>query len=212
MPLLTYFLIGMAVGCFTGIPIGPANLAVIDAAYRYTMRRAIGVALGAAIADAAYAGLGIVGIGPLVIHNPGVPPILYTVSGLVLIVYGALTARAHPVSPAEEHAARPTVPVKQMRSGVTVGLALILLNPAAIVTWVVVVGPYLADATGWQGGAATLGVLFGSFGWFYFVAYLTTHGKRLMGGKAIWITRIVGIVLVAYGLFSIGRAFKYWFF
>ncbi len=210
--MLTYFLIGMAVGCFTGVPIGPANLAVIDAAYRHTIRRAIGVALGAAIADAAYAGLGIVGIGPLVIQNPSVPPILYTISGLVLIVYGALTTRAHPVSPAEEHAPRPTAGSGHMRSGVTVGLALILLNPAAIVTWVVVVGPYLADAERWEGGAATAGVFVGSFGWFYFVAYLTTHGKRLMGGKAIWITRIVGILLIAYGLFSIGRAFRYWFF
>jgi len=210
--LLTFFLIGMAVGCFTGIPIGPANLAVIDAAYRHTMRRAIGVALGAALADSAYAGLGIVGVGPLVVSDPSVPPILFCVSGVVLVVYGALTARAHPVSPADEHAPRPAMPSRQMRSGITVGLALILLNPAAIVTWVVVVGPYLAGADGWEGGAATLGVLFGSFGWFYFVAYLTTHGKRLMGGKAIWITRIVGIVLIAYGFFSIGRALQYWFF
>jgi len=89
-------------------------------------------------------------------------------------------------------------------------LALILLNPAAIVTWVVVVGPYLADATRVEGFAATLGVLVGSFSWFWFVAYLTTHGKRMMGGKAIWITRVVGMALVGYGLFSIGRAVKYW--
>lgn len=209
--MLTYFLIGMAVGCFTGIPIGPANLAVIDAAYRHTMRRAIGVALGAALADAIYAGLGSVGVGPLIVSNPAVPPILFFVSGMVLIVYGALTARAHPVSPADEHAPRPAVPSKQMRSGFTVGLALILLNPAAIVTWVVVVGPYLAGADRWEGAAATIGVPIGSFGWFYFVAYLTTHGKRLMGGRAIWITRIVGIVLIGYGMFSIGRALKYWF-
>lgn len=208
--MLTYFVIGLAIGILTGVPIGPANLAVIDAAYRHTMRRALGVALGAAFGDALYAGVGINGVGPLIVANPAVPPILYCVSGVILAVYGALTVRAQPVSPASTEAPRAPLPSEEVWSGVTVGLALILLNPAAIVTWVVVVGPYLADAHSLEGPAATLGVLVGSFSWFWFVAYLTTHGKRLMGPKAIWITRSVGIALVAYGLFSIGRAIQYW--
>lgn len=209
--MLTYFLIGVAIGCLTGIPIGPANLAVMDAAYRHTMRRATGVAIGAACADSFYAGLGIVGIGPLMIRNPAVPPILFCISGVVLVAYGALTARAQPVSPATADAPRAPHPSKEMWSGVTVGLALILLNPAAIVTWVVLVGPYLAGAESFEGVAAAGGVLFGSFGWFYFVAYLTSHGTKLMGGKAIWITRGVGIVLIGYGFYSIGKAFYIWF-
>jgi arginine exporter protein ArgO len=141
-----------------------------------------------------------------------VPPFLFALSGIILAVYGALTIRAQPVSPAAAEAPRAPLPSQEVWSGVPVGLALILLNPAAIVTWVVVVGPYLADATRVEGFAATLGVLIGSFSWFWFVAYLTTHGKRMMGGKAIWITRVVGIALVGYGLFSIGRAVKYWAF
>jgi arginine exporter protein ArgO len=208
--VLTYFLIGLAIGMFTGIPIGPANLAVIDAAYRHTMRRATGVALGAAAGDLMYAGVGINAIGPIVESNPGIPPVLFFLSGIILAIYGALTARAQAVAPATEHAPRPQEPSKEMWSGVTVGLALILLNPAAIVTWVVVIGPHLAGATHLEGLAATIGVFIGSLGWFYFVAYLTNHGKRLMGGKAIWITRTIGIGLVLYGLFSIGRAIAYW--
>jgi L-lysine exporter family protein LysE/ArgO len=208
--VLTYFLIGVSIGLLTGVPIGPTNLAVIDAAYRHTMRRAMGVAIGAAFADMIYAGVGINAIGPLLVENPGVPPVLYFISGIILAVYGALTVRAQPISPASAEAPRAPLPSKEMWSGVTVGLALIFLNPAAIVTWVVVVGPHLANAEGLEGPAATLGVLVGSFGWFWFVAYLTTHGKRLMGPKAIWITRSVGIALVVYGLFSIGRAAWYW--
>lgn len=210
--MLTYFLIGVLIAVLTGVPIGPANLAVIDAAYRHTMRRAIGVAIGAAIGDMLYAGLGIVGIGPVIIANPAVPPVLYAISGVILVVYGAITVRAQPVSPVDADAPRATLPSQEMWSGVTVGLALILLNPAAIVTWVVVVGPYLADADRLTGLAAVIGVLLGSFAWFWFVAYLTTHGKRIMGARAIWITRIVGIALVGYGLFSFGRAVHYWFF
>jgi arginine exporter protein ArgO len=210
--VVTYLLIGIAIGVLTGVPIGPANLAVIDAAYRHTMRRAMGVALGAAVADMAYAGVGINAVGPMVMADPAVPPILYAISGIILTVYGALTARARPISPAATEAPRAPLPSREIWSGVTVGLALILLNPAAIITWVVVVGPYLADTTKLEGLAATLGVLFGSFGWFNFVGYLTSHGKRVMGGRAIWITRTVGMALVLYGLFSIGRALHYWFF
>jgi arginine exporter protein ArgO len=209
--VLTFLVIGIAIGVLTGVPIGPANLAVIDTAYRHTIRRAMGVAIGAAIGDMAYAGVGINAVGPLVTANAGVPPILYTVSGLILIVYGAITARAQPVTPMSTEAPRAPLPSHEIWSGVTVGLALIILNPAAIITWVVVVGPYLADTNRLEGLAATVGVLIGSFSWFWFVAYLTTHGKRLMGGKAIWITRSVGIALVLYGLFSVGRALHYWF-
>jgi arginine exporter protein ArgO len=174
------------------------------------MRRALGVAGGAAFADMVYAGVGINAIGPLVTANPSVPPVLFCLSGVILAIYGALTVRAQPVSPAATEAPRAPLPSQEVWSGVPVGLALILLNPAAIVTWVVVLGPYLADATRVEGFAATIGVLVGSFSWFWFVAYLTTHGKRMMGGKAIWITRVVGMALVGYGLFSIGRAVKYW--
>jgi arginine exporter protein ArgO len=208
--VLTYFLIGVSIGLLTGVPIGPTNLAVIDAAYRHTMRRAVGVALGAACGDLMYAGVGINAIGPIVEANPGIPPVLFLLSGIILAIYGALTARAQPVSPATEHAPRAHEPSKEMWSGVTVGLALILLNPAAIVTWVVVIGPHLAGASHLEGLAATVGVFIGSLAWFCFVAYLTNHGKRLMGGKAIWITRTIGIGLVLYGLFSIGRAVAYW--
>jgi len=209
--VLTFFLIGLSIGIGTGIPIGPTNLAVIDSAYRHTMRRAIGCAIGAAAGDMMYAGVGINAIGPLVIAHPAVPPLLFCMSGVILVVYGLLTVRAEPVNPVSEHAPKVVEARQEMWSGVTIGLALILLNPAAIVTWVVVVGPHLASADGLEGPAATLGVLVGSFSWFSFVAYLTTHGKRLMGGKAIWITRAVGGGVVLYGLFSVGRAIRFWF-
>ena len=49
--VLMFLLIGIAAGAATGIPIGPVNVAVIDAAYRHTMRRAIAVGFGGAVAD-----------------------------------------------------------------------------------------------------------------------------------------------------------------
>lgn len=210
--MLTYFLIGALIGALTGVPIGPVNVAVIDAAYRHTLRRAIAVGFGGALADGLYSMLGILGVGPILDAYPDVPPILYGLSGAVLLVYGVLTVRSKPLPAVAEVKERAAEPSGEMWSGFWLGLALILLNPAAIVTWVVIVGSFMHDVTTMEGIGATLGVACGSFVWFGFVAYLSNHGKKMLGPKAVWITRIVGYLLIGYALFSMGRAIHYWFF
>ncbi|MDB4963688.1 MAG: Lysine exporter protein [Myxococcales bacterium] len=208
-----FLLIGVAAGVLTGVPIGPANVAVIDAAYRTTFRRAISVALGASIADGLYAGGGVLGVTPLLRAYPSIPPILYAISGLILLVYGFLTARSQPVQPAtpagEPAASDSVVMRKQMWSGFTVGLALILLNPAAIVTWVVIMGSVIPEASRGEGIACAIGVMFGSFGWFALVAYLTQKGKSVLGDKAQWIPRVVGMALMVYAVYLLFKAVKF---
>jgi len=60
-----FVLIGIAAGALTGVPIGPVNVAVIDAAYRHTLRRAIMVGAGGACADGLYSALGLLGVTPV---------------------------------------------------------------------------------------------------------------------------------------------------
>jgi arginine exporter protein ArgO len=203
--LLTYFFIGAALGALTGVPIGPLNVAIIDAAYRHHLRRAIAVALGGAVADLSYASLGILGLGQLLTAHPIVPPILYGVSGIALIIYGILTVRAQPLDPGV--AGQDDVAGKSyFWGGFGMGMALILLNPATLITWVVIVGSAMADTTRSEGLAAAIGIGAGSALWFTTVAHLAHHGKKLLGKKTVWITRIVGVALIGYGLYSIGRA------
>lgn len=207
--MLSYFLLGAGIGAVTGVPIGPVNVAVIDTAYRHHLKRAVAVALGGAIADMLYAFLGIVGVGPVLVRHPNVPPILYALSGVVLVVYGLMTVRAQPTDPTrtttEEDGDKP-----YFWSGFALGAALILLNPATLLTWVVIVGSAMAGVTEQEGTAAALGIGVGSFVWFSFVAFLADRGKRLLGDKTVWITRAVGFALMAYGLFSVGRAIYIW--
>src|SRR5687768_2968988 len=87
-PVLMFLVIGILAGALTGVPIGPVNVAVIDAAYRHTFRRAIAVGLGGAIADGLYAALGVMGVTPFLRTYPNVLVIIYAVSGVVLLVYG----------------------------------------------------------------------------------------------------------------------------
>lgn len=214
-PVLMFLVFGVLAGALTGVPIGPVNVAVIDAAYRHTMRRAIGVGLGGAIADAFYAGLGIIGVTPVLAKWPSVPPILYSISGLVLLVYGFLTARSQPVTPVVVPDESPTtsqaslVARRELAQGMKVGVALIVLNPAAMVTWVVIIGQLLPTIeNNWEGLACAIGVLVGSFGWFALVSHLTNKGKHVLGDKAAWIPRLVGIALMGYAVYLLFKAVK----
>ena len=209
-----FFLIGAAAGAITGVPIGPVNVAVIDAAYRYTMRRAFAVGLGGALADCLYAGLGVLGVTPVLRTYPSIPPLLYLASGIVLLGYGFLTARSQPVAPAqpspdETRESAATLHRRELWSGFTVGAGLIILNPAAIVTWVVIMGQIIPDATVPEGIACSIGVACGSFGWFALVAYVTHKGKSVLGDKAAWIPRLVGIALMGYSVYLLVKAAQY---
>jgi threonine/homoserine/homoserine lactone efflux protein len=215
--VVTFFVIGVLAGALTGVPIGPVNVAVIDAAYRHTLRRAIAVGLGGASADCLYSALGVLGVTPVLRTYPSVLTVLYAVSGIVLLIYGFLTARSQPVQPAHPSdasiAVKPT-PAKEMWSGFTVGLALIVLNPAAIVTWVVIMGSMISEATSAtptviEGIICAIGVFTGSFGWFTLVAYLTQKGKHVLGDKAAWIPRVVGVALMVYAVYLIVKAVKF---
>lgn len=209
--MLTFFLLGAAAGAITGIPIGPVNVAVIDAAYRHTLRRAYAVGLGGALADSLYSGLGVLGITPVLRTYSSVEPVLYLASGLVLLGYGFLTARSQPVAPAqpspdEARESTTTLKRRELWSGFTVGLWLIVLNPAAVVTWVVIMGQFIPPATFYEGIACAIGVAFGSFAWFALVAYLTHRGKSVLGDKAAWIPRLVGVALMGYSVYLITKA------
>lgn len=210
-----FLLIGIAAGALTGVPIGPANVAVIDAAYRYTLRRALAVALGSAVGDGIYCAAGVLGITPVIRTYPRVETALYAVSGVVLLIYGFLTARAQPVKPAgpasTEVAPSASTALTALRrevwSGFTVGLALIILNPAAIVTWVII-SSKMPHADTFEGLAATVGVMAGSLAWFSLVGYLTHRGKNVFGDKAAWIPRVIGIALIGYAMWLLIKAVR----
>src|SRR5262245_49232481 len=92
-------LMGIAAGVLTGVPIGPVNVAVIDAAYRLTLRRAFAIGIGGAAADTLYAALGVLGVTPAINNYPSLVMLLYALSGIVLGTYGFVTLRSQPVQP-----------------------------------------------------------------------------------------------------------------
>ena len=210
--MLWFFVLGVLAGALTGVPIGPVNVAVIDAAYRHTIRRAIAIGFGGACGDFLYCALGVLGVTPVVSSYPRLETVLYAVSGLMLLVYGFLTARrGQPMGPAAaaDVPAPAAMEPREMWQGFRVGVALIVLNPAAIVTWVVIVSSRIRPDTRLEGLACAVGVFIGSFGWFALVAQLTHKGKHVLGEKAAWIPRVVGILLMVYAVYLIATVVKF---
>ncbi|WP_428266439.1 LysE/ArgO family amino acid transporter [Haliangium sp.] len=206
---------GLTVGVLSGVPIGPVNLAVIDAAYRYSLRRAITVGLGGAVGDGIFAILGILGMGPILKAYPVVKPALYAISGVVLFVYALIAIRNQTVVAVDTPRPGKAATAENATSpwsGFLLGVALILMNPAALVTWVIIVGLFMEGATTGEGLSATVGVMLGSSAWFTGVAYLADHGKKVIGEKTLKITRFVAVLILGYSIFAIGRAIAYWFF
>jgi putative LysE/RhtB family amino acid efflux pump len=200
-----FFAIGMGIGIATCIPIGIANVIVIDAAYRHGVRRAIGASIGGALADGIYASLGIFGIGPLLGRYPALPLVLYAISGCVLLVYGIVLLRSQPVTPGTTEQRSASAAGGQLVAGVVVGLGATLLNPSAIVTWIVIVGGHAAGITQGEAAAWVSGIVIGTFAWFLVVASLALRGRRVLRGNAMWMTRIVGLIVIGSGLFSFSR-------
>lgn len=203
--VLGYLAIGLGVGVATCIPIGVANIIVIDAACRHGARRALGAGLGGAVADGVYASLGIFGIGPLLDRYPSLPQVLYAISGCVLLGYGAVLLRARPllVGPGEPRAE----PRRdhELTRGFTIGIVATLLNPAALVTWIVIVGAHATGLTRAEAAAWVAGIVVGAFAWFVVVVILTRRGRRVLRGRAVVLTRIIAVAMIAAGLLSFAR-------
>ncbi len=205
--IVGYFGIGIGIGVATCIPIGIANVMVIDAAHRHGAVRAIGTGIGGAIADGLYVSLGIFGIGPLLATHPSVPAVLRAITGCVLVIYGVALVRARPVLDVER-GGEIVQPLRgQLRRGVAVGLATTLLNPSAIVTWVLIVGARAIGVSRGEGAAWIAGIVVGTFTWFLVVTWLALRSRRLLGRKVVWMTRVVGaVVIISEKLVSLGRA------
>lgn len=212
--MLSYFLIGAIVGVISGVPIGPVNLAVIDAAYRHSLRRALTVGVGGALGDGAYSLIGILAMGPILARYKWISPVLYAVSGVGLFIYAIRVIRSQPDMPVPKPQHAPSAPRRQepLWSAFLVGLGLVLMNPASIITWVLIVGLFLHDVTPVHGLFAALGVSVGGFAWFVGVAHVAEHGKHIIGEKTLKITRVVAYLILGYSLFAVLRALQYWVF
>lgn len=192
--LVGHLALGIALGAGTSVLPGPCGVAVLDAANRRGLPRAIATSAGAALGDFTYATLGVLGVGRWLARYPEVPPVLRTLSAIALVAFGLAYLRRRPT----REVAGTTF------GGFAVGFLTLLANPGALVTWVVVVGGLLAGAPIEAQWCAVIGIALGTFTWFSLVAHLAVRGRHLLASPRL--PAICGGLLIACGIVSLVRA------
>jgi threonine/homoserine/homoserine lactone efflux protein len=188
--------LGIGLGIVTGMPLGVINVAIVEAAVSGRVRFATAVGVGGALADTVHATLAFIGLGRLLIAQPGPARVLALVAAAIVIGYAVVTWRRRdvPAPPREIKAGR----------GVLVGLLLTLPNPAALTAWVAVaaaVWPGIAIEDGVVLGA---GVGVGSGLWFAGLARIVSRNKEHWLVKRA--AKIAVIALAAIALLGVVRA------
>lgn len=187
--------LGVGLGVVTGMPLGVANVAIVDAAAAGRRRFAVGVGVGSAIADTVHASLAFVGVGRLVTAHPALVRVLAIAAAIVIVGYAVTAWRRRPVERV------PSDVSSGVRGGMT-GLALTLPNPGALLAWVAVASSLWSDATPGEALALGIGVGVGSAAWF---AALATWVSRVRPDHPAlrYVPRLALVALVAIAAIGI---------
>jgi len=194
------FLRGIMLGLVAGIPVGPVGAVIVDVALRHCFVRALAIGLGGAFVDFAYSQIALFGVAAVFDRHPVISDLLMIAGGVFLVIFGFVTSRMEPrkLDPDRPH---PSVDNGTLLKSVFKGVWLSVMNPALFFSWLLLAGTSLADMTHAQGLLAGAGIFLAAFGWFAGVAWLGLHGRAYLKSHVLWVSRIVGGLLVAYGFY-----------
>ena len=186
-------------GLLLAVPLGPIGLLCLRRSLSLGMAAGMAVGMGAATADAIYAGVAAFAMGaaaPLIADAAW----LGFAGGIVLIAIGLrdILHRDAPMSP----------PTLRAHVGIYAGTVLLTLtNPATVLTFAaVIVGlglvPDLASAI--DGLVFVAGVFLGSTAWWLVLSAVGGKlGERLPPGAVRWTRRVAGLAFIGFGLYAI---------
>lgn len=191
--MLSYLLLGLGLGAGTSVIPGVCGLAVIGAARTRGQRHAIALACGTALGDALYSAIGMLGAAQLFAQNPAIAPLLRVMSSMTLIVYAVVALRA------VSRTAEPVAPRGSAARCFLVGLGLCLASPSALVTWIVLVGAALGNASISAQLATVAGIGLGTAIWLGGVGIVVARAAGREYAIVYTLTRLVCVLLIVYG-------------
>lgn len=204
--LWTWMLVkGAGIGFAVAAPVGPIGMLCIRTTLERGRVAGFCAGLGAAVADTIFAGIGAYGVNLIGGFLNAEKMWFSLFGGLFLIAFGIHLARREPNLANSESREVP----QGLLADFLMTLVLTLANPTTILSFVAV----FAGLSGLIGfsldavPALLIGVFLGSAGW-----WLTLSGivglirHRIDHQTMVWINRIAGIVLMVFGLYTIGLA------
>jgi threonine/homoserine/homoserine lactone efflux protein len=192
---------GLALGLLLAAQIGPVTLLIVRSVLRGGRAVAVGLAMavGVAVVDLLYAGVGLVGIGRVLQGGP-TRLAFGLVSAAILIVLGARTAwRGLRARSGLESDGDVTAP----RRALVTAVAATALNPLTVALWTVSFPAAAPARAAHSTGAAALllaGVLAGTLAWYGgFALGISLLGRRLGRRVLRLVDVLTGVALVAFG-------------
>lgn len=191
------FLEGLAFGLILQVSVGPVCIAVLHKALTQGFRHAFAMVWGAAVVDALYILLSVIGVSAL-LQIGSVRKVVGFIGALLLIYFGIRYLRAPAQTARVEHRDE-----SAFRS-FTFGVGLTLTNPLTILFWAGVLGAMMSTHTFKHSG----GVLYFAAGCvvatllFLTAVALAGHflERVLTERRALWLNRGVGLFLIAFAV------------
>ncbi len=199
---MAFFLKGLVIGLSIAAPVGPIGVLCINRSLNHGALAGLATGMGAATADGVYgviAAFGLASISLLLLDHQDLIRVL---GGVVLLWLGYRAFVA----------AQPGEAGANGRGSLAGAFAscflLTLANPATILSFIAIfAGLGLADHVGDHAGAASmvLGVFLGSALWWLGLSTVVGRlGAHVGPALRLWINRISGAVIIAFGLAAFG--------
>lgn len=199
MRLLAVCAVALVFGFVGSMPLaGPISVMVVARAARKRFGEALHVGLGAAAAEAIYAGVAFFGFTTILARHPVVVPVSHGITAVVLIALGARFAFWKLKETKE----------KKRRAGTAlVGFTLSAVNPTLLVTWTAAVAFLYSKGLGevslWAAIPFGICAGVGVGGWFaVLVALLRKFEGRMPRRALTWVVRTLGVALAGLGVWS----------
>ncbi len=196
---------GIVLGFSIAAPVGPIGVLCIRRTLQNGFKSGLASGLGAASADAAYGAIAAAGLTLVADFLAKQQVWLGMLGGAFLLLLGVRTFRSPPPS-----ADGGDTEVNTLGGDYLSTFLLTLSNPITIFSFAALFGGLSA-----QGGAAfkgsayllVLGVFTGSALWWLTLATgVSLFRRRFSQGLMLWVNRIAGAVIVAFGLVMVWRA------
>jgi threonine/homoserine/homoserine lactone efflux protein len=200
MGILAVCAVAFAFGFFGSTPLaGPISVLVVSRAARQRFEEARHIGVGAALAEAIYAGVAFWGFTSLVARHPLVVPVSEGITAVVLAALGARFAFWPSRDAQETDVPRPGTWL--------VGFTLSAINPTLLLTWSTAVafvyGKGLRAASPLAAAPFGLSAGAGIATWFVLlVAILRRLHGRLPRRALTWTIRALGVALIGLGAWS----------
>ena len=215
MDPLFIFVKAVVTGFIVAVPIGAIGALCIRRSLSGLWLDALLIGLGAALADTALGAAAFFGLTLLVGWIEGYQAEFTAIGGLVMLIFAArMLAYNKPLEKNDIASALDHVTFLSLLRDFFTGFGITIINPAPILAFAAIFAGLniFADAAEaeWSGAGmiVVLGLFAGGAGWWCLLTFGSLALRhRLSTSIIIWINRGLGVLVLALGIFALGKAF-----